>query len=179
MAINFPTSLDTFTNPTSSDTLDSPDHAVQHSDVNDAVEALEAKVGVDSSAVTTSHDYILANKVIKNDAAAEYTATLNFNATTLADGATINWDLSANQVCSVTLAGNRTLAAPTNFKDGATYILIIKQDATGTRTLTFNPVYKFPGGTAPTLTTAANAVDIITFISDGTNMYGVSQLNFS
>jgi hypothetical protein len=57
MSISFPTDLDTLTNPTSSDTLDSPSHAGQHADVNDAVEALEAKVGVDDSAVTSSHDY--------------------------------------------------------------------------------------------------------------------------
>lgn len=59
MAINYPTSLDTFTNPTSSDAMNSVTvpHATQHSDLNDAVEALEAKVGVNSSAVATSHDY--------------------------------------------------------------------------------------------------------------------------
>lgn len=57
MATNFPTSLDALTNPTSSNTLNSPDHAGQHSDANDAIEALEAKVGINSSAVTTSLDY--------------------------------------------------------------------------------------------------------------------------
>ena len=57
MSINFPTSIDSLTNPVSGDTLDSPSHSDQHSDVNDAVEALEAKVGADSSAVTSSHDY--------------------------------------------------------------------------------------------------------------------------
>ena len=57
MSSNFPTSLDNFTNPTSIDTLDSPPHDVQHSDANDAIENLQAKVGVDSSAVATSHDY--------------------------------------------------------------------------------------------------------------------------
>jgi hypothetical protein len=62
MATNFPTSLDSLTNPTSGDTLDSPDHAGQHADVNDAVEALQAKVGVDGSAVTTSLDYLVARK---------------------------------------------------------------------------------------------------------------------
>jgi hypothetical protein len=46
MATNFPTSLDTFTNPNSGNTLDSPSHSVQHSDINDAVEAIEAKVGI-------------------------------------------------------------------------------------------------------------------------------------
>jgi hypothetical protein len=46
MASTFPTALDTFTNPTGTDLLTSPDHALQHSDINDAVEALEAKVAI-------------------------------------------------------------------------------------------------------------------------------------
>ena len=59
MSSGFPSSLDNFTNPTASDTLDSATvpHATQHADLNDAVEALEAKVGVDGSAVTSSLDY--------------------------------------------------------------------------------------------------------------------------
>lgn len=60
MATNFPSSLDAFTNPTSGDTLDNPPHDQQHADVNDAVEALQAKVGVDGSAVTSSLDYRVA-----------------------------------------------------------------------------------------------------------------------
>ena len=62
MASNFPSSLDTFTNPSPSDAMDSVSvpHATQHSDLNDAVEALQAKVGVDSSAVTSSLDYKVA-----------------------------------------------------------------------------------------------------------------------
>lgn len=57
MATNFPTSLDALTNPTSSDALSSPSHSAQHANANDAIEALQAKVGIDSSAVTTSLDY--------------------------------------------------------------------------------------------------------------------------
>lgn len=114
----------------------------------------------------------------KLDVAQEYTATQNFNATTLTDGASIAWDLAANQVASVTLGGNRTLANPTNLKDGATYLLIVKQDATGSRTLAFGTNYKFPGGTAPTLSTAANSVDVLTFVCDGTYMLGVASLDF-
>jgi len=62
MASNFPSSLDSFTNPSSTDAMDSVSvpHATQHSDLNDAVEALQAKVGADSSAVATSHDYKIA-----------------------------------------------------------------------------------------------------------------------
>ena len=60
MATSFPSSLDSFTNPLSSDTLSSPSHSAQHADANDAIEALQAKVGADSSAVTTSLDYKVA-----------------------------------------------------------------------------------------------------------------------
>ena len=62
MASSFPSSLDAFTNPSSTDAMDSVSvpHATQHADLNDAVEALEAKVGADSSAVTSSHDYKIA-----------------------------------------------------------------------------------------------------------------------
>jgi hypothetical protein len=66
VATNFPSSLDALTNPTGSDTLASPDHAGQHADSNDAIEALQAKVGVDSSAVTSSLDYKVAQKVDKS-----------------------------------------------------------------------------------------------------------------
>ena len=76
MATNFPTSLDALTNPTGSSSLTSPDHAGQHADINDAVEALEAKVGINSSAVTTSHDY----KIINNTP----TGVINMWATTTA-----------------------------------------------------------------------------------------------
>lgn len=62
MATNFPSSLDTLTNPTATDTLDSVTvpHADQHANANDAIEALQTKVGADGSAVTTSHDYKIA-----------------------------------------------------------------------------------------------------------------------
>lgn len=64
MATGFPTSLDTLTNPIGTNTLDSPDHAGQHADANDAIEALQAKVGVDSSTVTTSIDYKLVRALV-------------------------------------------------------------------------------------------------------------------
>ena len=61
MATNFPSSLDSLTNPTPTTSMSgSLSHAGQHSDLNDAVEALQAKLGVDSSAVTSSHDYKIA-----------------------------------------------------------------------------------------------------------------------
>lgn len=57
MATNFPASLDAFTNPSSNSSVANPSHAQQHADANDAIEALQAKVGADNSAVTTTLDY--------------------------------------------------------------------------------------------------------------------------
>ena len=90
---------------------------------------------------------------------------------TLTDGATINWDTSLGRVATVTLGGARAMAAATNQKVG-TYILRVVQDGTGGRTLTWNGNYKWTAQTAPVLSTAIGAVDIITFFSDGSKMYG-------
>jgi len=90
---------------------------------------------------------------------------------TLTDEATISWDTSTGQVATVTLGGNRTVAAPTNLLNGGFYAMQIIQDGTGSRTLSWNAIFKFTGGVAPTLSTAANAKDFITFRSDGTNLY--------
>ena len=94
---------------------------------------------------------------------------------TLTDGATINWNTDSGQVATVTLGGNRTMAAPTNLENGAYYGLRVIQDGTGSRTLAFNAVFKFVSGTAPTLSTAAGATDFINFRSDGTNLYEQGQ----
>lgn len=125
----------------------------------------------------------LSRKITKDDlfgtSTQEYEKTQNFNATTLTDAATIAWDASSNQVTQVTITDNRTMGLPTNLIDGGTYVLHVIQDATGSRTITWNAIFKWSGGTAPTLTTTASARDIISFISDGTNMYGIDQLDFS
>jgi hypothetical protein len=76
VATNFPTSLDNLSNPVSTDTLASPDHAVQHANINDAVEALQAKVGIDSSTDATSLDY-KSRLVAINAQTASYTLVLS------------------------------------------------------------------------------------------------------
>jgi len=90
----------------------------------------------------------------------------------LTDGASIAWDLGAAPVASVTLGGNRTLSNPTNMRDGSTYLLRVTQDGTGGRTLAYGGNYKWEAAVAPVLSTAAGALDILSFTSDGTNMYG-------
>ena len=57
MAINFPNSLDQLSNPNATDSLSNPSHSEQHRNANDAIEALQSKVGADNSSVTTSFDY--------------------------------------------------------------------------------------------------------------------------
>ena len=110
--------------------------------------------------------------------AQEFTKTQNFNLTTLTDASTVAWDCSANQVCKVTLGGNRTLGNPTNVVDGATYILIVKQPGSGgPRTLSYASQYKWPADAAPTLSTTANYVDLLCFVADGTNMLGQFNLD--
>lgn len=83
--------------------------------------------------------------------------------TALTDGATITPDFSANNGFSVTLGGNRTLANPTNLVAGQSGVILVTQDGTGSRTLAYGSYWKFPGGTAPTLTTTAAAVDALVY----------------
>lgn len=90
---------------------------------------------------------------------------------TLTDGATINWNTALGAVATVTLGGNRTMAAPSNLKVG-TYILHVVQDGSGGRTISWNSVFKWPAGIAPTLTSTANRRDLFSFVCDGTNLYG-------
>lgn len=106
-------------------------------------------------------------------------AGLNKGELALTDQATITTDCSSGNVFTVTLGGNRTLGAPSNQAAGATYIWKFTQDGTGGRTLAFNAVFKFPGGVDPTLTTSAGAVDIVSALSDGTNLYCATLLNLS
>jgi hypothetical protein len=94
---------------------------------------------------------------------------------TLTDAATITWDTNSGQVSKVTLAGNRTMAAPTNLQDGGFYSIQVIQDGTGSRTLAWNAIFKWNAATAPTLSTTAAAVDFFNFRSDGTNLYEQGQ----
>jgi len=99
---------------------------------------------------------------------------------TLTDGATITPDFGANQNFTVTLGGNRTLANPTNKVVGQTGSIFIVQDGTGSRTLSYGTDYEFAGGTAPTLTTTASAVDRIDYvIRSSTSIHCVFTGNYS
>jgi hypothetical protein len=82
---------------------------------------------------------------------------------TLTDGATITVDMNAGIDFAVTLAGNRTLGAPSNPRVGQRGRIRIAQDATGNRTLSLNAAWKTAGGTGIVLSTAANAIDYLDY----------------
>ena len=94
---------------------------------------------------------------------------------TLTDGATIDWAVNAAPVAKVTLAGNRTINAPTGGSAGQFVSLLVIQDATGTRTLTWNAVYEFASDTAPVLTTTADLGDLFVFRYNGTKWLEVGR----
>ena len=82
----------------------------------------------------------------------------------LTDGATIAVNFNTAQNFIVQLAGNRALGNPTNCVAGQTGSIIIVQDGTGGRTLSYGTSWDFIGGTAPTLSTGVSAVDRIDYI---------------
>lgn len=69
-----------------------------------------------------------------------------------------------------------TFTAPSN---PCNLLLVLIQDGTGSRTVTWPATVKWPGGTAPTLTTDASSIDIVSFYYDGTNYFGVASLAFA
>lgn len=82
---------------------------------------------------------------------------------TLTDATSIAVDLNDGNNFIVTLGGNRTLENPSNPTIGQTGQIYVIQDGSGSRTLAYGSYWKFSGGTAPTLTTDANAVDLLVY----------------
>lgn len=116
MATNFPTNLDALTNPLSTNTLASPSHAGQHTDANDAIEALQAKVGVNASAVATSLDFKVTaletnslSKTIVDAKGDILVATAADTVARLAVGATNNFVLTVD---SATASGLKWASIP-------------------------------------------------------------------
>ena len=166
--------------------LDLADSAVQDlADLGITATATELNYvdGV-TSAIQTQLDAKLAN--VSEDTSPELGGDLNAGANTIyftetdngnsSTADTIDWGASNKQ--KSTLTGNVTFtftapAGPCNL------ILKLVQDATGSRTVTWPASVKWSGGTAPTLTTTASRIDIISFYYDGTNYYGSYVLNFT
>lgn len=119
----------------------------------------------------------LASNVAYVDVTQQFTKTQGNVTVALTNAPSITVDGSLSNKFTVTLTGNRVLANPTNLKD-ASYTFTIKQDGTGSRTLTYGSNFKFPGGTVPVLSTLANAVDELRCQSDGTVLRCVMYKDF-
>ena len=136
----------------------------------------------DAVLTTTTNTANAANTTA--NAAATLTAVQTFTAgqrgevTALTDASSIATDLALSNNFSVTLAGNRTLANPTNTVAGQSGSIFITQDGTGSRTLAFGSNFKFVAGTAPTLSTAAASVDRIDYVvAEATKIHAVVSLD--
>jgi hypothetical protein len=109
-----------------------------------------------------------------------FTAGIRGEITTLTDGATITPDMDDSNNFTVTLEGNRTLANPTNLTAGQSGSIFIVQDGTGSRTLAWGSYWDFAGGTAPTLTTTASAVDRVDYVvRTSTSIHAVFTADYS
>ena len=118
-----------------------------------------------TTAATAGTDYVAPAT------ATNFTAQQYFGNVALTDATTISWAANTAQVATFTfVSSNRTMGAPTGLVSGAFYALAVIQNS-GSNTLTWNSVFKWTGGTAPTLSTAASAKDYFVFRSDGTNLY--------
>ena len=133
-----------------------------------------------SSGTNTGDQTITLSGVVTGSGTGAITTSLNgqINGSNgaLTDAATIAWNANTAQTATLTIAGNRTLALPTNLVAGGTYLIRITQGSGGSHTLAYASGYKWAGGTPPVLSTAAGAIDMISFSSDGTNMFGSNIL---
>lgn len=90
-------------------------------------------------------------------------------------------DFDTNQNFIINMNANLTLGQPVTGQVGQTGFIVFKQDATGSRTLTLNSAFKNPAGTAPTLTTTANGIDVVGYIISSPNeiLLSTAQLAFA
>jgi hypothetical protein len=89
---------------------------------------------------------------------------------------TIDWTAGQKQKSTLTGVCTYTFTAPSG---PCNLLLKLVQGGSGSYTVTWPASVKWPGGTAPTLSTAVGAVDIVTFYYDGTNYHGVASLAFA
>jgi hypothetical protein len=108
MATNFPVSLDELINPQASDSVQSPSHSEQHADANDAIVALQEKVGVDNSTDADSLDYKIRQIDPDNFDPAGSAATAQSNAEDYADGLAVNYDPAGSAATAITTANEYT-----------------------------------------------------------------------
>ena len=129
---------------------------------DNSVKLATTSTGIDVTGTTTTDLLATGNTAITGSL--QVTGQAYGTVVTAADGATITPNFANGNMFSVTIAGNRTLANPTNGQPGQVGSIFVKQDGTGSRTLSFGSNWHFPAASAPTLTTTGNAVDRIDYV---------------
>jgi hypothetical protein len=120
---------------------------------------------------TGTTSWVAGTNYVAPATATNFTAQQYFGNVALTDAATVAWAASTAQTATFTfVTSNRTMGAPSGLVNGAFYALAVIQNG-GSNTLTWNAVFKWTGGVAPTLSTGAAARDYFVFRSDGTNLY--------
>lgn len=138
------------------------------------------KIYVKEGSALVSTQAVIPTDNAVTGTAQTFTAAQRGTITTLTDGATITPDFAASNNYTVTLGGNRTIANPSNLTAGQSGSIFIVQDGTGSRTASFGSYWDFAGGTAPTLTTNASAVDRVDYIvRSTTSIHAVFTANYS
>ena len=145
------------------------------SDIGVTVEAYDATILKSADIGVTVQGY--SAYTAKTNVTEAFTKGQSGTVDALTDGSTITPDFAESNNFSVTLGGNRTLANPSNIVAGQSGIIVITQDSTGSRTLAYGSYWKFAGGTAPTLTTTANAVDVLAYYTNSTTTITAVLLN--
>jgi len=125
-------------------------------------------IGAGSGDVTLTGTQTLTNKTIE---AGTFTNGYTEEVATANTSTAYTIDLANGSVQVLTLTGNCTFTFPTATA-GKSFILLLKQDGTGSRTATWPSAVKWPSGTAPTITSTASKLDKYIFTADGTNWYG-------
>ena len=128
-----------------------------------------------TSAIQTQMDTKTASTVVNN-----WTAGQRGEITALTSATTVTPDMADSNHFSCTMAHNITFANPTNLTAGQTGSIFLTQDGTGSRTASWGTYWDWVGGTAPTLTTTAAAVDRIDYVvRTTTSINAVATLNLS
>ena len=112
---------------------------------------------------------------VEDGAYASFAAAAVNPEATLTDASTVSWNVLTSPVAKVTLGANRTLGAGSGAITGQFVSLLVIQDGTGSRTLSYNAVYEFKDDTAPTLTTTAAKGDLFVFRYNGSKFLEVGR----